>query len=78
MANWFLRISGANPNLPGSYLTPPTSNPSGCPGTGKICTVDAEVDENGAPIIDDVLLSEMSLALQSGTDRPRVLLRAND
>ena len=51
MANWFLRISGANPNLPSSYIKPPNSTPPNCPGMREICAIDAEIDENESPII---------------------------
>lgn len=80
MAKWYVRTSGANPTVSGSYPTPPSPTPPSCPGSGKICAINAEAQDgqNGPPIIEEALLAEMVIALNSGADQPNVLLRNFD
>ncbi|WP_342331909.1 hypothetical protein [Pedobacter sp. FW305-3-2-15-E-R2A2] len=75
MANWYVRITGADPTLPASY-TLVGINPPSCPGTGKICSIKADDDGTGLPIITPALQSEIAAALSTNVDQPNALLRS--
>lgn len=72
---WHERIIGADPNSPSSY-NPIGDTPPDCPGAGFICAVYSDTDPaTNQPILDNPLKAQMILALNSGQDQQRVLLR---
>jgi len=77
MKKWYLRLSGGNPNNPEHYLYIGT-NPPNCPGSRKICCIQAYDNGNGKPLITPDLQSEMIMALNMQLDQPEVLLRFNN
>jgi len=77
MSQYFLRINGTDPNDPLNYTNVGSTKP-GCPGSGKICSLLAEDDGTGHPIVTQQIQDQMVLALSSGVDQPLVLLRALD
>jgi len=75
MANWYVRIAGADATLSSSY-TFVGSNPPSCSGTTKVCSISAEDDGTGKPIITPDIQSEIVTALSTGINQPDVLLRS--
>ncbi|WP_222536433.1 hypothetical protein [Pedobacter polysacchareus] len=78
MAQWYIRVSGGNPNNPADYtlygVTPPL-----CPGKGKICAIfterDLTIPLEDKPDITEDLQEEMITALNGCIDTENVLLR---
>ncbi|WP_342331908.1 hypothetical protein [Pedobacter sp. FW305-3-2-15-E-R2A2] len=77
MSEYFLRINFADPNDPLSYTSVGSTKP-GCPGTGKICSLLAENDGTGHPVITSQIQAQMVTALSTGVDQPLVVLRFLD
>lgn len=75
--NWYLRLSGGNPDNPEHYIKI-VPGPPNCPGSGKICSVLACDNGEGRPQFTMDLLFEMITALNSGVDQTHVLLRFTD
>jgi len=74
---WYLKSFGSDPNSPASYSSVGSTPPS-CPGTTKICAIFADDNGLGDPIIDSNLQSQMTTALNTSADQPRVLLRSTN
>lgn len=75
MANaWFSRQSLQDPTVESSYVK--LSVPPSCSGTAHICAVFAENNGNNQPTLDDAILREMILALDSSTSSTNVELKS--
>jgi len=69
---WF-SFTGTNPNNPAHY-TLVTSQPL-CPGTEKLCAIQALNDGSNNPVISDPLQDEITQALQDGVPSTNVKLK---
>lgn len=76
MANWytFTTASGADPLDPTNYSNPQPNKPA-CPGSARVCAILANDNGFGFPVITSGIQSDMTLALQTGTDQTTVALR---
>jgi hypothetical protein len=75
MADWYLKSYGSNPFDSNSYIFVGSTAPA-CPGNGYVCAVHAEDNGSGRPVLTPALLLEIHTALNTNTDQPNVLLRA--
>lgn len=76
MADWYLRTNGANPFNANSYTFVGSTAPS-CPGSGNICSVLAENNGAGKPILTPALQAQITTAQSTNMDQPNVLLRSD-
>lgn len=70
----FSTTGGADPLDPLQYSSPVPSKPS-CPGSSKICSILANDDTFGHPVITQPIVNDMVRALQFGADQTTVALR---
>ena len=77
MADWYLRASEANPFDASSYTFVGSTAPS-CPGNGNICSVLADDNGAGKPILTPDLQAQIQEAINTNTDQTNVLLRSAD
>ncbi|WP_257670813.1 hypothetical protein [Parapedobacter tibetensis] len=71
---WFQLNPNGNPTLSSDYGPASPSQPS-CPGVGNICSISADEDASGRPVITESLRDAMLIALSSGVESGNVLLR---
>lgn len=74
---WWWKNYGGDPDNPAHYSDVGSTPPS-CPGSCKVCAIYAEDDGLGNPVIDAQLQAQITAALKTCVDQPRVLLRTVD
>lgn len=75
MADWYLRGNSLNPFDSSSYTFVGSTAPS-CPGNGNICSILADDNGSGKPILTPDLQTQIQAALSTNQDQPGVLLRS--
>lgn len=71
---WFILPSGLSPTNPVNYIL--VGVQPICPGTNRVCAINAVIGPGGFPVISGALKDQMIDALNMRTNHPNVLLKS--